>query len=154
MKRIIAVVLALVCALSLFACGGGADAQPKDVVAIKDKIIADLAIEGAIEVQDKEMLLNTYGIAVDDIESFACFSTMTGAFPDEVIMVNAVDEDAAARVESMLNTHLVQVLVQSKNYDAENYKLAQECKVITSGTTVALFISANHAQMEEIFNAA
>ncbi|MBP9989148.1 MAG: DUF4358 domain-containing protein, partial [Ruminococcus sp.] len=46
------------------------------------------------------------------------------------------------------------VKVQSENYSQENYALAQECKVLTQGDYVALFVSAKHADMEKMFNEA
>lgn len=76
---------------------------------------------------------------------------MDGVFPDEIVMIKATDADAAKRIEEKLNKRLEEVKVQSESYDAENYALAQECKVIKEGNYVALFLSAKHADMEKIF---
>ena len=80
--------------------------------------------------------------------------TMNGSFPEEAIMIEAKDSGAQSRIVSALNTRLADVLVQAENYDAENYALAKQCKVITSGNYVALFVSPHHAAMESAFNSA
>jgi len=43
-------------------------------------------------------------------------------------------------------------MVQSKSYDAENYKLAQQCKVSVKGNFVTLFLSPDHAQIQTILD--
>jgi len=82
-----------------------------------------------------------------------CFGaiTFTGSFPGKIIIIKAIDGDALERINAKLNEKLDDVLVQSKDYDAENYALAQTCKVITEGNYTALFIHARHAEMEKLF---
>ena len=79
---------------------------------------------------------------------------MGGTFPDEVLMIEAPDSDAAKRVEEKLQSRLSQVMTQSKNYDAENYALLQKCAVKKSGNYVTLFISAKYAELQALFDAA
>ncbi len=149
MKKIIALVLAVLTIFALTACGGDS-AKEIDIAAVKETIVTDLAIEGSMDI-DSSRLLDLYGIAAEDIEEAACYITMDGVFPEEIIMVKAVDADAAKRVEEKLNARIEEVKVQSQSYDAENYALAQECKVIKEGNYVAMFLSAKHAEMETIF---
>lgn len=154
MKKIVCALLAVMCLLSLFACGSGESsdsAREIDIKAKKDQIISDLAIEGALDLAS-ERLLALYGIDAADIEESACFITMGGVFPDEIVMIKATDADAAGRIEEKLNTRLDEIKVQSQSYDPENYAIAQECKVLREGNVVALFMSAKHADMEAIFN--
>lgn len=158
MKRIICLMLLVLCLLGLCACGGNKDEDTKttareniNITEIKDTIIAEIGIEGAYDM-DTAMLLNMYGIEEADVLECASFTTMDGVFPDEIIMVKATDNAAADRVEDKLTVRLEAVLTQSQNYDAENYAIAQKCKVIREGQVVALFISADHETMQEIFN--
>ncbi len=155
MKRFLCAVLAAVCMLSLFACGAGESAPAKDmdIQAVKEQIIAQLKVEGAMDLA-KERLLALYGIEEADIADSACYVTMDGVFPDEIIIVKAADSDAAKRVREKLSSRLEEIKVQSQSYDPENYAIAQECRVLQSGKTIALFMSPNHKAMEEIFEAA
>ena len=150
MKKILCVIFAAFMMLSLFACGGET-ARDIDIQAVKTQIISDLGIEGAMDLAS-ERLLALYGIEEADVLESACFVTMDGVFPDEIVMIKAADSEAADRIESKLNTRLDEIKVQSQSYDPENYAIAQECKVLREGNVVALFMSAKHADMEAIFN--
>ena len=150
MKKIAALILALITVFTLAACSGGGEAKDIDIAAVKDKIVTDLAIDGAMDV-DSSRLLDLYGIEAADIEQSACFITMDGVFPDEIIMIKATSADAAKKVADKLNNRIEEVKVQSESYDPENAALAKECKVIENGNYVAMFLSAKHADMEKIF---
>lgn len=116
-------------------------------------MISQLGVSGAMPLA-KERLTDLYGIAQGDIASAGCFITMNGSFPEEAIMIEAKDGGAKSRIVSALNTRLSDVLVQAENYDAENYALAKQCKVISKGNYVALFVSPQHAAMESMFSSA
>lgn len=147
MKKIIIGILAL--ALLLAACG--AEPATKDIAAIKEQIVTELAVEGAMDIPT-ERLLDLYGIEAEAVKSSACFVTMGGAFPDEIIMVEAVDSAAAKEIAQKLESRLADVSNQAQNYDAESYAQFQKCKVQTDGVYVALFISAQATEMQKLFN--
>lgn len=148
MKKI-ALILAIVCLLgALSACGAAKESDPAAVV---DEIISSLSIANPLDVPS-ERLLALYGIAAEDIAASASFTTLDGGiFPDEVVIVKAVDSAAADRVEQCLNARLESVMAQAQNYDAESLAVAQQCKVLTQGQYVALFLSPQHEAMETIF---
>ena len=154
MKKVLVAIMILVCCMSLFACTDNtADNTVKKNISlaqIKDRIIDECAIEDAMDL-DAYMLLNLYGIEEADVAESACFSTLGAVFPDEIIMIKAKDKDALNRISEKLENRLDAVLAQSKNYDAENYEIAQKCKLITKDEYIALFISPKHEQMQEIY---
>lgn len=141
--------------LSLFACGAVENAPEKnmDIQAVKEQIITELKVEGAMDLAP-ERLLALYGIEEADIADSACYVTMDGVFPDEIVIIKASGADAAKRVREKLSARLEEIKVQSQSYDPENYAIAQECSVQQSGEVIALFMSPNHKAMEDIFNAA
>ena len=162
----IATLLAMICLLSLCACtvvvdtnGEGDKGDKKDgnktvnidLAALKDRMISDLKITDAVDLST-DMLLDVYGIDTADVVESACFMTMDGVFPDEVVMIKAKDANAAGRVADMLKIRLEDVKKQSENYDAENYALAQKCSVQTKGVYVTLFLSPKYAEMTDLFN--
>ena len=124
-----------------------------DLSALSNQIIKSAGVEGAMPLP-QDRLTDLYGIAQADIASAGCFITVNGSFPEEAIMIEAKDSAAQSRIVSALNTRLADVLVQAENYDAENYALAKQCKVITAGNYVALFVSPHHTAMESAFNSA
>lgn len=149
MKKVLCMLMALVLLASLTACG--AEPVTKDITAIKDQIITDLAIEGAMDIPG-DRLLDLYGIDAASVKTSACFITMGGAFPDEIVMVEAVDTAAAKEITQKLETRLADVTNQAQNYDAESFALFQKCKVQSSGVYVALFISAKATEMQKLFD--
>ena len=154
MKKITALVLALALIFAFAGCGAnGGAAKDIDIAAVKTQILSDLSIEGAMDI-GTDRLLDLYGIEAADVSESACYVTMDGVFPEEVIMVKAADDAAASRIKEKLENRLAEVKTQSANYDAENFALANECKVLTNGNYVAMFLSAKHADMEKIFESA
>lgn len=148
MKRILPALLAL--CLLLCACAS-TGAKSVDVAAVKAEILEQVEIKDPLEIK-QERVAQLYGIAPEDIAASACFVTLGGAFPDEIVLVNAPDEDAAARVAEKLAAHLANVKNQARDYDAESYAKLEKCEVQQSGTSVALFISASAETMRAIFS--
>lgn len=124
-----------------------------DLTAVKNSIIEKAGLTDPLEIET-ENLCELYGIDPSDVSEAVCVTTLDGTFPDEAIIIKAANKDAKQRITEKLTSHLDDVKVQSQNYDAENYALAQECKIIENGNYLALFISAKHAQMEQIFTEA
>ncbi len=152
MKRIFAMLVVIGIVFSFAACGS-APTKSVDLQQVKTAIINDLAISEPLDLPT-ERLGDLYTIAPADVKDSACFITMGGAFPDEIIMVEAVDTAAAKRIGEKLEARLADVTNQAQGYDAESFALLKQCKVSVSGVYVHLFISAKSQQMREIFNAA
>ena len=160
MKKIVSILIALLIACSFAACSGGSDnetpdnnnaAVEVDLAAVKAQMIQELSPADYIEIQ-AEALLNLYGIAAEDIESAACYTTMDGAFPEEVVMIKAKDADALKKIEEKMNNRIAEVKVQSQSYDAENYAIAQKSEVQKNGNYIAMFLSPDYDSLVEIFN--
>lgn len=166
-KQGVALLMALICMGTFTACGEDADGETKttvenadnndpktprqiDVAALKDSIISDLEVSDSIDVA-ADLLLDLYGIAAEDVAESAGYMTMDGVFPDEVIMIKAVDEAAAGRISDALNRRLEEVKIQSANYDPENYELAQKCTIQSEGVYVVMFLSPHYDRMTELF---
>ena len=151
MKKVLAIFLVIVLCMALAGCGS--EKKDLDLSALRDKMTSELSIEGAMSLKT-ERLESLYGIEAKDVKQQGSFITMGGTFPDEILMIEAVDSDAAKRVEEKLQSRLEQVMAQSKNYDAENYALLQKCAVKKTGNYVTLFISAKYAELQKLFDAA
>ncbi len=166
MKKIC--VLALTFVLLFCACGkndvgssssgaSGAQAESAEealsLASVQEEIISTLKITEYTDIAP-ERLLDLYGIDTTDISQSASFTIMSGAYPYEAVMVQAVDEAAAGRISEKLQTRLADLQNQYKDYDAESYKMAQECTVNTDGLVVSLFLSPDHEKMHEILTSA
>lgn len=153
MKKWIIVCVLLVSVCVLFS--GCAEEPAQEVNAVVLSEVRDAVLQGL----DAEMpfmietdaLLDLYGIEGQWVASSAGFVTMNGTFPDEIILVEAVDANAAQMVREKLENRLAEVLVQSKTYDAENYAAAQACTVRVDGCYVSLILSPEYQQVSEIY---
>ena len=184
MKRVFALLMALMALtmmLTLTACGGdepeettdpaqtetvepGTEGgQPTDVVEVSEgadltglmsQMISDAGITDYIEVP-AENLSNVYGIDAAQVVNAAAFNAMTGgAFPEEVVMIQAVDEAAAADMAAKLEGRLTSIADQAASYDPASLELAENCDVVTSGVYVGLFFSNHYDAMVSAFQSA
>ena len=182
MKRVFALMMALMALtmmLTLTACGGdepeettdpaqtetvepgteeGAEttepAAGADLAGLMAQMISDAGIADYIEVP-AENLSNVYGIDAAQVVNAAAFNAMTGgAFPEEVVMVQAVDEAAAADIAAKLEGRLTSIADQAASYDPASLELAENCDVITSGVYVGLFFSNHYDAMASAFQSA
>ncbi len=164
MKKILSFLLITLIVISLCACDTNntdtekqpveekvqIDTSEKSVLeTVRDEIISSLEIEDAM-FMETEKLNSLYGIDADKVKDSACFVTMSGTFPHEIIMVEADTKDDVDQISMALEKKLGEVLVQSKSYDAENYRLAQQCKVYTKDNYAVLFLSPEYAKMQTI----
>ena len=181
MKRILSVTAALLLLmLALAGCGGGGEeaaetetaevteaAEPAESTesvepagnaaaavflgTLADQMIADAGITDAIPVSS-EALVNVYGLDPAGIAEAAGYNASSaGAFPQEIILVKAVDADAAAAVAEAFNNRLGNIAAQAESYDPDSLALAQKCQVVTKGDYVGLFFSEHYDQLAELF---
>lgn len=151
MKKLTALLLVIATLCVLAACGGSTEDVTVDLAAVKTQIISSLEISDPLDIP-ADRLYDLYTIDPETVKDSACFITMGGAFPDEIVMVQAVDAAAAKQIAQKLQNRLADVTNQAQNYDAESFALLEKCKVETAGTYVHLFISAKSAQMRTIFD--
>ena len=122
-----------------------------DLAEVRDAMIAELEASDPFNLE-VAALLNLYGISEDMVVQSGSFVTMAGTFPDEIIMVEAVDEAAAVLVLEKLQNRLNEVLVQSETYDADNYAAAQKCQVRCNGLYISLILSPKQETLAAIYD--
>ncbi|MFQ9412094.1 MAG: DUF4358 domain-containing protein [Evtepia gabavorous] len=84
-----------------------------DLAALRTQFVTDYSLTDVLEVET-EGLNNLYGITEDMVKNSASFSASSGAaFAQEVVMVEAVDESAAATVAEKLETRLSTIAEQA-----------------------------------------
>jgi len=122
-----------------------------DLNAVKNAIVSGAGVIDPLDVPAAR-LESLYGIDASLVKQAASFVTIEGAFPDEIVMIEAVSEEAAEMIQLLLGVRLSEVKEQSKSYDPENYALAQQCSVGKKGAFVSMFLAPQHAKMQAIFD--
>ena len=122
-----------------------------DLAALMAQMISDAGIADYMEVP-AENLSNVYGIDAAQVVNAAAFNAMTGgAFPEEVVMVQAVDEAAAADIAAKMEGRLTAIADQAASYDPASLELAENCDVVTCGVYVGMFFSNHYDAMVSAF---
>ena len=118
MKKLIAMALAAVVALSVTACSGGEDKKEIDdfyVVAALQDMLTEVEFDDNLMLREEDML-DFFGIKAENMENFAAVACSNGISAQEIVLVKAADEDNAQIVEEKLNNRL-----NSRAAEAENY---------------------------------
>ena len=125
-----------------------------DLSALGEQMLADAGITDAIPVP-AERLSDIYGVDPAQIVSAAAYSAASGgAFPQEIVMIQAADESAAADIQAQLTKRLESIAEQAESYDPDSLALAEKCAVVVKGSNVGLFFSEAYDQLAEAFRSA
>ena len=142
MKKIALLMLALLMALSLTACGQSPKASTADTPlnVLVDNVIAK---DGLFHMP-KTDLEDVIGIDPADFKE-AVFLQDDGMGGREVLALRAADKNAAARVAAQLEKYLAQRQKETRNYLPDAYKLLESASVQTKNLTVVLISGENAA---------
>ena len=124
--------------------------QTKTLAQIQNEIKSAVSASGAMDL-DADAISSLYGIETSDMVQAVGFVVMEGTFPHEAVMVEAKNADAAVRVETLLKAKHTSFVEQSRGYDAENYALAQKCKVVRNGNYISMFLTPDYEDMRAVY---
>ena len=71
---------------------------------------------------------------------------------EEVVLIEAVDSDAAKTVKEQLDKRMEAKLAQNKDYLPEQYAIIQKCSVEQDGNYVSMIVGAEHEKLTEIYH--
>ena len=126
------------------------------MAALCDQLIGDNGVSDPI-LMDLSALSSVYGLQAGQVADAAGFTAMSGrALPEEVVLVQAVDEAAAGEIYGQLANHLknIEETASANNYEPESAALALRCQVVSSGNYVALFFTEHYDDMVAAFQSA
>lgn len=105
-----------------------------------------IAEDGADLIQlTEDDLLDLIGIDYAEYTDFAYLAAADALSGRELIVLYAVDEEAAARIAELLQSYLELRLRETRNYLPEAYQVLSEAEVVQDGLTVILSIAAPNA---------
>lgn len=149
MKKFLAIVLMIAMVLTLSACGGKKESAKS---ANLGEVIAKFSFDGEMMSLDAASMLDLYGIKAEDMKQFAATVNTSGIDCDEVILVEAVNADAAARVKTALDNRYQAKLNETENYLPDEYAIIKTCSVTANGNYVAMIVAPNAADMVKVYN--
>ncbi len=147
MKKAISIAASLVLCLMIFAGCGAKEANLNEVM---DKINSEyqLSLQTFSSVDD---LNKYYSINTSDVKQFAAEIDSNNDRPIVIIMVEAVDSEAAGNVEKALTNYYNSIISTYSSYSAENLEMVKSCKVTKDGNFVSLIVASDAQGMLDIY---
>ena len=155
MKRTKLVSLLLAGILLICTACGSAPAAEKDVelAPLMEEILAVAPIDDILILGESDML-DFYGIKAEQMKQFSAALNMNGISAQEIVLIQASDEDAALQIATKLSNRLTARMAESENYLPDEYAIISECEVSASGTYCRMIIHANAKEAITIYNKA
>ena len=158
MKKLCLILAALTAALLLCSCAGSKDAtsaskaeNTKTLSQVFDDIKSKVEIKDFNEFTSAKSLDRYYGLTEKDFDEFAGGINSTGTNQEEIVLIKAKDQAAAANVQSALQGRYDNKMAQNKNYNPKQAEMVSKCKVESFGLYVTLIVSPNAEKITEIF---
>lgn len=145
MKRILIIMTAAVMVLALLTACGSKEADLKKVM---NDVNTTCGLTGLTAVDDTDNLSRYYRIPAEDVKQFAAeFTKAASDGYTEVVLIEAVDADAAGRAKTQLDSRLRSQLSDAKSYNAVQVSMIEGCKVMENGNYVWLVIGDKQADI-------
>ena len=126
-------------------------AAGSDLMALVNKMVDEAGISDTVAVS-AEALTNVYGLDPAVIVAAAGYNASSGgAFPQEIVVVQARDAAAADVVAQAFTNRLNDIAAQAESYDPTSLDLAKKCTVVTNGDFVGLFFSEHYDTLVDLF---
>ena len=151
-KKLSVVVCAAALSLALFACGEG-ETKSANLNDVMSQISTQVSMGDMMDYTTED-LKGAFGIDAADIKQCVAKVASDGITADEVIMIEAVDSDAATRIFDQLTAHYQAKANENINYNPGQYAVIEKCSVEREGNFVTLFISPDAAKMTSAFQSA
>ncbi|HCA05024.1 MAG TPA: hypothetical protein DEO32_03890 [Ruminococcaceae bacterium] len=153
MKKLCAVLAALIAAVILCSCSGGGEKKESSVPLsqVFEKIKSQVEIKDFNEFNNAKSLDRFYGLTDNDFEEYAGGINSSGVNQEEIVLIKAKDEAAAARVKEALDTRYASKVAQNKNYNPQQAAMVEKCSVEKNGLYVTMIVSPNAEKITTIF---
>lgn len=147
MKKVIALLTAVVLCLSIFAGCGAKDVKLSEIM---DEINTknNLTLTQLSSVDD----LNTYySINASDVKQFAAELDENNNAPVEIVLVEAKDSTSADTIEKALTSRYNSIYSQYSSYSPDQLDMVKKCKVTKDGNFVTMIVASNAEDMVKLF---
>ena len=148
MKKIISIAMALVMScLLLVGCG----AKEVNLSEAMTKINSDFSL--SLKTLDSVDDLNTYySIDTADVKQFAAEIDPNNDAPVEIVLVEAVDAEAATRIETAVTTRYNDIYGRYSSYTPEKLDMVKSCKVTNENNIITLIVADKGSEILSAFN--
>lgn len=147
MKKIISFAAVVVLCFSLLAGCGTKEVNLSEVMT---KLNSDFSLS-LTSLSSVDELNTYYSISADDVKQFSAEHDSTNDAPKEIILIEAVDADAASRVEDALTSRLNSIMATYNSYSPDQVDMVKACKVTKDGNFVTLIVADKAPDMLNVY---
>lgn len=153
MKKLALIIAAvLVMTVSFCACSSNSDtANSMSLSEVYKDIKSQVTLSEMNELDSAESLDRYYGIAAQDVSEFAGGINNSGVEQEEIVLIKAVDSDAAKRVKQSLDARYQAKINENKNYNPEQAEMIEKCSVEQDDLYITMIISENSDTITQIY---
>ena len=140
----------LVILVILTGCAENNDIQlpaPSEIYAVIDETIE---LPDMVELPE-ELFIYSYGIELDWFDSAIAYTCLNALQPDEIVIIHAVDENAANDVLEKLNARLAYKKKSAEKYLPETAPILNSGIVRQDGLTVSLLVTSEITAIQNIY---
>ena len=150
MKRIICLVLAVLCLLALCACGqeDAPAAKKVELQPLYDSFVPSLP---DMMVMDESIRLNLLGVKTEDCSQVICAVAAVGLQADEVWLIEAADAEALENLKALAENRLNAKKEETSFYSPDQYAICEAGVIATEGLYLAFIVSPEAEAMEAAF---
>lgn len=147
MKKVFSIATSIILCLALLT---GCGAKEVNLTEVMDKLNSDFSL--SLRVLESVDDLNTYySIDTADVKQYAAEIDSNNDAPVEIVLVEAVDADAATRVETALTTRYNAIVNQYSSYTPEKLDMVKACKVTKDDNYVTMIVADKAADMLNVY---
>ena len=144
-KRTLTIITAALLILAVFtACGSKKSVELKPLM---DTINSTYGLTDLKTIDDTDSLNRYYQVAAESVKQFAAELPTSSKDFNEIILIEAADENAAAQIKTQLDARLRSQLSNAKSYNAEQVSMIEACETKQNGNYVYLVIGDKHDEI-------
>lgn len=155
MKRVFAVMAALLMAASFAGCNSGGDDTPAvepDVSEIMDAVREEIAFPEMAEQTVEDLAVYGYDeLSADDVEEVAYAIASSGLTAEEVMILKLRDAEKADAVKEMMTSRRDSIAATAQDYNPEQMGIINDAVIETRGSYCFFAITADNAKAKQIF---
>lgn len=152
MKKIFCTVLALTALLGcLSACTGNDTPKEVNVNDVYNEVAAAITVPDFIELTETD-IVDYVAIDIADLKQMKVQISAEAISADQIVICEAVDAEAAARVEAAFSAYLDSVKNSFENYLPSEYAKMKDIQVQKSGNYIYYAVTSELDKVNSIFD--
>ena len=152
MKRLLCTVLVMAALLCCFtSCAGSTEPKEVNVNDVYNEVAAAISVPDFIELTESD-IVDYVAVNVADLKQMKVQISAEAISADQIVLCEAVDAEAASRVEAAFSAYLNSVKNSFENYLPSEFAKMKNIEVQRSGNYVYYAVTAEIEKVNDIFD--